>query len=141
MIEYAGERISTAEADALEQPEDEIVLLFTVDRRTIVDAARNGNEARFINHSCDPNCEAVIDDGRIYIEALRTIQTGEELTYDYHLDHPGPHTAAVRRRYACHCGAESCRGTMLEPLKPGARRKPATRTPARRKTSGRARGG
>lgn len=122
VLEYAGERISTAEADALDQPEGEIILLFTVDRRTVVNAGRNGNDARFINHSCDPNCEAVIDDGRIYIEALRTIRPGEELTYDYHLDHPGRQTAAVRRRYACHCGAANCRGTMLEPPKKRARR-------------------
>ncbi len=118
VIEYTGERITPAEADRrydddkMDRPH---TFLFTVGKRTVIDAAVGGNDARFINHSCDPNCEAVDVDGRIFIEALRTIQPGEELTYDYHLERPGPYRAEWARRYACHCGSPKCRGTMLAP--------------------------
>ncbi len=118
LIEYTGERITPAEAD--ERYDDDAMasphtFLFTVNKRTVIDAAVGGNEARFINHSCDPNCEAVDDHGRIFIEAVRTIQPGEEITYDYHLERPGPYRAEWARRYACRCGAKNCRGTLLVP--------------------------
>lgn len=117
IIEYAGERISSREADARydDQAPQARVLLFQVDKRTIIDAGVDGNEACFINHSCEPNCEAVIDSRRIYIEALSTISPGEELTYDYNLtrDEDDSKTEA---NYSCHCGASTCRGTMLEPV-------------------------
>ena len=57
--------------------------LFSVTSRTVIDASRGGNEARFINHSCDPNCETEIEKGRVYVFALRDIPLGEELNYDY----------------------------------------------------------
>jgi uncharacterized protein len=82
-----------------------------------------GNEARYFNHSCEPNCEAVTEQGRVYLEALRTIAVGEELSYDYRLERGGWHTAEWERRYACRCGAATCRGTMLAPPP---RRKPCT---------------
>jgi SET domain-containing protein len=119
IVEYVGERISPEEADA--RYEDEAahphVLLFNVDARTVIDAAVDGNDARFINHSCAPNCEAVDDDGRIYIHALRTIQPGEELSYDYRLEVTEEELAASDGRYACRCGAEGCRGSMAAPLR------------------------
>jgi SET domain-containing protein len=131
IVEYRGERVSSAEADrryANDDPES-LVLLFVIDGHTLIDAAHGGNEARYINHSCEPNCEAVEDDRRIYIEALRDIDVGEELTYDYNLQMTGRVTPADRRRYACNCGARSCRGTMLGVARRG-RRKPR-RTRAR----------
>ena len=118
LIEYTGEHITPEEADrrydddAMDRPH---TFLFTLSKRTIVDAAVDGNEARYINHSCAPNCEAVIEAGRVYIEALRTIQPGEELTYDYQLERPGPYRPEWRQRYACRCGAPNCRGTLLLP--------------------------
>jgi SET domain-containing protein len=122
LIEYVGERVSPEEADlrydddAMQRPH---TLLFTVDARTIIDAAVGGNEARFINHSCQPNCEAVDDDGRIFVEALRNIRPGEELTYDYHLERDGHWRKAWAERYACRCGAPNCRGTLLvKPKRP-----------------------
>jgi uncharacterized protein len=125
LIEYTGERISPAEADrrydddALDIPH---TFLFTVDKHTIIDAAVGGNEARYINHSCDPNCEAVDDSGRIFIEATRTILPGEELTYDYHLERDGRWRKAWAARYACRCGAPNCRGTLLvKPKRPAKR--------------------
>ncbi len=118
IIEYLGERISQDEADRryddtlIEHPR---VLLFSVDDRTAIDAGVNGNEAQFINHSCEPNCRAVTKRGRVHIWAVRDILPGEELTYDYNLTRDGVGDDEAYRRYACHCGAPSCRGTMLAP--------------------------
>jgi SET domain-containing protein len=118
IVEYTGERITHQEADerydedAADHPH---TYLFTLDKKTVIDATIEGNQARYINHSCEPNCEAVTDDGHIYIEALRDISIGEELTYDYHLEYKGRYQADWRDRYACHCGAPTCRGTLLLP--------------------------
>ena len=120
IVEYLGERISHEAADARyddsERGEHPHVLLFTVDKQTVIDAGVGGNEARFINHSCEPNCEAVIESRRVFIEALRTIAPGEELTYDYRLERQED-TEEEERRYACRCGKATCRGTMLAPRK------------------------
>ncbi len=118
IVEYAGERITPHEADVRYDDDESAhphVVLFTVDRRTVIDAAVGGNESRYINHSCAPNCETVTEAGRVYIEALRTIAAGEELTYDYRLQRPGPPRPEWTARYACRCGAAGCRGTMLAP--------------------------
>jgi SET domain-containing protein len=121
IIEYTGERISNAEADR-RYDEDKMkthhTFLFTLNRRTVVDAAVGGNDARFINHSCAPNCEAVIEDGRrIFIEAIKDISIGEELVYDYQYERTDDHTVEDERFYACRCGAPACRGTILAPKK------------------------
>jgi SET domain-containing protein len=79
----------------------------------VIDASRRGNSARWINHSCRPNCEATDDGGRIYIEAIRDVRRGEELSYDYNLRLNEPHTPAAKREHACLCGERGCRGTML----------------------------
>jgi hypothetical protein len=116
IVEYVGERISHEEADARYDDEDGTrhhTFLFTVDDDTVIDAAVDGNEARFINHSCDPNCEAVDRRGRIFIEALRDIAPGEEVFYDYNFELDEPVTPKLRKRYPCHCGAAHCRGTIL----------------------------
>jgi SET domain-containing protein len=73
-----------------------------------------GNDARFINHSCDPNCEAVEEDDRIFIEALRDIERGEELVYDYAYEREGRMRPEWKRLYACRCGAKKCRGMILK---------------------------
>jgi uncharacterized protein len=133
IIEYTGERLTPLEADARyddDRSEHPHVLLFTVDKRTVIDAGVGGNEARYFNHSCEPNCEAVTEQGRVYLEALRTIAAGEELTYDYQLERGGWPTAEWERRYACRCGAATCRGTMLAPPP---RRKPRSGRKAARK--------
>ena len=88
IIEYLGERVSHAEADrrySRKQPTDNHTFLFVVDARTVIDAGVDGNAARFVNHACDPNCESVIEERRVFIEAVRTIEPGEELTYDYQI--------------------------------------------------------
>ncbi len=126
IIEYAGECITPDEA-ARRYTEDDPnvpVLLFDVDKNTIIDAGHRGNDARFINHSCEPNCETVLDKRRIFIEAIQEIERGAEITYDYHLDAPRRERPRLRKIYACRCGSLSCRGTMLEPLR-RRRRRPA----------------
>ncbi|MDX9857520.1 MAG: SET domain-containing protein-lysine N-methyltransferase [candidate division Zixibacteria bacterium] len=116
IIEYTGKRLTTAEVDALYDDtamERHHTFLFSVDENTTIDAAQGGNEARFINHSCDPNCEAVDEDGRIYIEAIKNIQPGVELTYDYNFELDEPYTRELRDFYVCRCMTRSCRGTIL----------------------------
>jgi len=123
VIEYKGERVTHDEADARYEDVDEsYTTLFTIDDTWVIDAERNGNEARFINHSCEPNCEAVLEEGRVFIYAMRTIREGEELVYDYHLQRSGRFRKEWYQLYACRCGAEKCRGTMLRRPR---RRKPA----------------
>lgn len=116
LVEYAGQRLTPAEA-AARYPESagerHHTFLFAIDDAVVVDAAVDGNEARFLNHSCAPNCDVVIDDGRLWIETLRDVSPGEELVYDYAFVLPERHTPAAKRRYPCHCGAPGCRGTML----------------------------
>ena len=116
LIEYTGERLTPAAADA-RYPDDDLerhhTCLFAIDDDVVIDAAVDGNEARFINHSCEPNCDAVIDDGRIWIETIRDVAPGEELAYDYAYVLEERHTPTAKRRFPCHCGAATCRGTIL----------------------------
>lgn len=116
LIEYAGERLTPAQADARypDVPgERHHTYLFAIDDDVVIDAAVDGNDARWINHSCDPNCDAVIDDGRIWIETIRDVAAGEELAYDYAYILEDRHTPAAKRRFPCTCGARRCRGTLL----------------------------
>ncbi|HEU4532289.1 MAG TPA: SET domain-containing protein-lysine N-methyltransferase [Steroidobacteraceae bacterium] len=118
IIEYLGERVSHAEADRRYENKDVAdnhTFLFIVDGRTVVDAGVGGNEARFINHSCAPNCETVIEDRRIFIDALRTIEPGEELSYDYQIQREADDPPDIEQIFGCRCGAAGCRGTMLAP--------------------------
>ena len=82
----------------------------------MINAGVNGNEARWINHSCAPNCETRDHRGRIYVYALRNLKPGEELFYDYRLEPADRRTKELEQLFRCHCGSPTCRGTMLEPL-------------------------
>ena len=115
LIEYAGERLTPEQADARYPDSDDRhhTFLFAIDDDIVVDAAVDGNDARFLNHSCDPNCDVVIDDQRLWIETIRDVEPGEELVYDYAFILPERHTPAAKRRYPCSCGARNCRGTIL----------------------------
>jgi uncharacterized protein len=98
VIEYLGERVSHAEADRRyddKDAEDNHTFLFIVDARTVIDAGIEGNEARFINHSCSPNCESVIESRRVFIETVRAINPGEELCYDYQIQREPALSAAA----------------------------------------------
>ncbi len=116
IIEYVGERVSHAEADRRYEDRpatDNHTFLFIVDKRTVIDAGVDGNEARFINHSCDPNCETITEQRRVFIEVIRTIQPGEELSYDYQIQREPGDPPDIDEVFACRCGKAGCRGTML----------------------------
>jgi uncharacterized protein len=120
ITEYLGERISHNEADLRYEDHDENdnhTFLFIVDKRTVIDAGVNGNNARFINHQCDPNCESTIEKGRVWIETIRDVKAGEELGYDYQIGREKDDPENVDEIYACRCGSPKCRGTMLWPAK------------------------
>lgn len=123
LIEYTGKLITRAEADELY---DEVysghTFLFTLHGDWIIDANRGGNDARWINHGCEPNCLPVLYEDeqdplkdQIFILALRDIQKGEELTYDYGISFDIPYTEELKQIWACHCGTPGCTGTMLKP--------------------------
>ena len=134
IAEYTGEKIDNDEADRRyddEKMSRHHTFLFILDDDTVVDAAVGGNDSRFINHSCDPNCEAVIEGKHIYIYALRTIRPGEELAYDYQYERMPDHTEEDEQFYACRCGAANCRGSILAP-KPA--RKPRKKTVRKKKS-------
>jgi uncharacterized protein len=124
IIEYVGEVITWDEAQD-RHPHDPSdpnhTFYFHVNEDRVIDALYGGNSSRWINHSCDPNCEADEDNDRIFIKALRNIRAGEELNYDYGLIIDEPYTKKLKAEYPCWCGAKSCRGTLLAP-----KRRPAT---------------
>jgi len=118
IIEYVGERISWDEAMD-RHPHDPLqpnhTFYFHIDSGEVIDALHGGNSSRWINHACEPNCEADEVDGRVYIKALRDLQPGEELFYDYGLVIDERYTAKLKKEFACYCGSPVCRGTMLAP--------------------------
>jgi uncharacterized protein len=129
IIEYLGERITHAEADrryARKGEDDGHTFLFIASQRTVIDAGVNGNDARFINHSCDPNCETVIENSRVFIDAIKRIKPGDELGYEYQLTWESTDDPVELALYACRCGAKRCRGTMLD-------KEPTDLKPARKK--------
>ncbi|MBI0326790.1 SET domain-containing protein [Burkholderia plantarii] len=116
VVEYKGERISWKEA-LRRHPHDpndpNHTFYFALEEGGVIDGKVDGNSARWINHSCAPNCEAEENAGRVFIHALRDVEAGEELFYDYGLVIDAKLTKQLKRDYACHCGASTCRGTML----------------------------
>lgn len=120
IIEYLGERISHAVSDARYDDHSgpaHHTFLFNVNRSVVIDAYVDGNAARFINHSCDPNCESEIERGRVFVDAIRPIKKGEELAYDYAYGRDGTETPDDETDlYGCRCGAKKCRGSILEPI-------------------------
>jgi SET domain-containing protein len=115
IIQYVGEKISKEESTrrALEWEEkaretgEGLVYIFELDDEWDLDGRLGDNPARYMNHSCDGNCEAVNAEGEIWIVARKNIKKGDELVYDYgydmehFLDHP------------CRCGADNCIGYIV----------------------------
>ena len=143
IIEYTGEIISWQEAQD-RHPHDPAqpnhTFYFHVDEDRVIDANYGGNSSRWINHSCDPNCFADEQGGRIFITALRNIRAGEELSYDYGLIVEERYTPKLKAEYPCWCGSANCRGTLLAPKRgwvpPGLAPKPqAKQAEARQKKS------
>jgi SET domain-containing protein len=118
LIEYKGERISWKEAlrrHPHNPKEPNHTFYFALDGGGVIDGKVDGNSARWINHSCAPNCEAEEIDGHVYVHALRDIEADEELFYDYGLVIDARQTKKLQKEYECRCGARKCRGTMLAP--------------------------
>lgn len=125
IVRYKGKLRTHEEVDEEYGDEDENghTFLFTLNDDWVIDASYEGNDARWINHSCDPNCEAVIaedesDDRRkdqVFIEAIRDIKPGEELTYNYGITLAERHTPRLKKIWECRCGSRNCTGTMLQP--------------------------
>jgi SET domain-containing protein len=116
VIEYRGKRITEKQAMRRKptDPDNPFhTFFFSLDNGRLIDGATEGNEACWINHCCEPNCEAREEDGHIFIYALRDLEPGEELNYDYGLIIEERHTAKEKQNYACRCGAPTCRHTML----------------------------
>ena len=117
IIEYRGERTTwevVCERPASDPDDPAHTFIFELSDGRVIDAGVRGSAARWINHSCAPNCKSYEDDdGRVFIEARRAIPPGEELTYDYRLSLDGRITRKIREEYACRCGAKRCRGSLL----------------------------
>ena len=115
VIEYLGEKITKAESErrAIAWENDArkkgkgLVFIFELNQRYDIDGNIPKNDARFINHSCEPNCEAEVIRGHIWILTLRDIKAGEELTYDYGYD------LAHFMDHPCLCGTPSCPGFIV----------------------------
>jgi SET domain-containing protein len=125
LVEYKGRLLTHAQADRLYDGTTDTghTFLFTLNDRYVIDANVDGNVARWINHSCRPNCRAVIEENqegrrredRVLIETVRAIRAGEELTYDYGISLGERLTPRLKRIWQCLCGDPQCLGTMLKP--------------------------
>lgn len=126
IVEYTGERITADEsAERAEKSGGPInhTFFFSLADGNVIDGGSGGNDSRFINHACEPNCEAYEEDGRVFIYSLHEIEQGDELYYNYALIYEERHTPAVKKLFACRCGAPSCTGTMLAPKKRAPKKK------------------
>ena len=125
VVEYKGKRRTHEEVDADDTGDVDSghTFLFTLNDDYVIDANYKGNDARWINHSCAPNCEAVIAEAegedrtadKVFIEAIRDIKPGEELTYNYGITLAERHTPRLKKIWECRCGSRKCTGTMLQP--------------------------
>ena len=111
IIEYTGRRVPWG--DAPDDKNNPHTFLFGLESGEVINPEIGGNDARWINHCCDPNCEAIEEDDRIFIYAMRDIEAGQELFYDYAMEIDEPVTEKSKKEFACQCGSSNCRGTML----------------------------
>ena len=109
IAEYAGERISTREAERRARRR-RVLRICAINRRWSLDGARGGNGTHYIHHSCEPNCYMRITRGHILFMALRDIHPGEEITLDYE-------STLNSDEKKCRCKAATCRGTINDPKK------------------------
>ena len=112
IVEYKGKRRRWSAFKGKDKF-DYAFLMYT-EKGVVIDPRRNGNIAVFINHSCEPNCQAVLIEDRVYIETLRKIKAGEEITYNYGLTLGKRPSRKERLMYPCQCGASKCRETLLK---------------------------
>jgi len=133
VVEYKGRRRTHEEVDAdVTGDPDSGHTFLTLNDEYVIDANHEGGTARWINHSCSPNCEAVLEEAdgddrtkdRVFIEAIRAIKPGEELSYNYGITLEEKHTAELKKIWECRCGSRNCTGTLLQPKTP---KKPASK--------------
>lgn len=105
VLEYLGQRIDKRES--VRRCEANNVYIFCLNDQYDLDGDVSWNPARFVNHSCSPNCEALLEEDRIWLIACRPIRAGEELTFNYGFD------LENYREYPCHCGSPACVGFMV----------------------------
>lgn len=125
VIEYRGRRLTHSQANRMyaNDVDSGHTFLFTLNEKYLIDGGDGGNDARWINHGCAPNCQAWVIESkqgdksrdRIVIETRRAIRKGEELTYDYGITLEQRQTPRLKKIWACKCGAKKCTGTMLKP--------------------------
>ena len=118
IIEYTGKRLPWKKAmdlPARDEGDPYHTFFFSLENGDVIDAAIGGNQSRWINHSCEPNCETFEEDDCIFVYALRSLKPGDELFYDYKIEPAERRTKKLAKEFACHCGSAKCRGTMLEP--------------------------
>lgn len=117
IFEYAGERVLKANlAQDLVNGLTSLIYVMNLNETLAIDGERGGNDARFINHSCDPNCEVLYFNETPYIYAIQEIHEGDELSFDYKYGIEGDVEASYEQKrewFPCNCGAKKCRGTLL----------------------------
>lgn len=118
IIEYTGRHLPWKEA--MDLPAHDLsdpyhTFFFSLENGDVINAAIGGNDSRWINHSCDPNCKTIEEDERIFVYARRSLRSGDELFYDYRIVPAERRTKGLEKEFACQCGSPKCRGTMLEP--------------------------
>lgn len=115
ILEYKGELIGwkTAVRQYRKSGVSGHTYFFGLSDGRVIDGGQRGNSARWLNHSCDANCEAIEVDNRVFIHASAAIAPGDELFLDYQLIIDEPANDEIRLGYMCQCGAAGCRGTML----------------------------
>ena len=115
IIEYIGEKISKKEGDIrsekrikkyLNSKKTGSVYIFELNSKYDIDGSKRYNKARYINHSCDPNCEVDIKDGEIWISSIKKIKKGDELSYDYGY----AFDKDDYKDHVCKCGSKFCIG-------------------------------
>ena len=118
IIEYKGEIISWQQAQD-RHPHNPLepnhTFYFHINEDHVIDGGVQGNSSRWINHSCNPNCEADEIGEHVFIKAIKNIKAGDELNYDYGLIIDERYTPKLKAEYPCWCGSKKCRGTLLAP--------------------------
>lgn len=116
IFEYKGEVIdwSTAVKQFRKHGTAGHTYFFGLSDGRVIDGGRGGNSARWVNHACEANCEAIEVGDRVFIHATRTISAGDELFLDYRLVVDEEPDSETQQEYACRCGSRNCRGTMLD---------------------------
>jgi uncharacterized protein len=108
LVEYTGALRRWAD---YKNEENSYVYLMSIGRGQVIDPRIQGNKARFINHSCAPNCEAILDGKKVFIDSLTDIEKGAEITFNYSLELSAGENES---QFPCRCGSPKCRGTMVK---------------------------